>query len=176
MKPAFSTLSGRGGQCGQALAEFALVSLVLALFIAGTVEFGLLYGHKLELGNAARAGARWAAAHPTAWSGAASPASDTVQGQVLAAGGTSNLPNDDSHLTVEYLDTSSATPTMCGYYSAAAAAFVAQGGYTQATCVKPGNLARVTVKQSYPLITSLLGGLFGTSVSVSGTAAVPVMT
>ncbi len=176
MKPAFSTHSGRGGQRGQALAEFALVSLVLALFIAGTVEFGLLYGHKLELGNAARAGARWAAAHPTAWSAAASPASDTVEGQVRTAGGTSTLPNDDSHLTVEYLDSAPATPTVCGHYSAASAAFVVQAGYTQATCVKAGNLVRVTLTSSYPLLTSLLGGLFGTSVSVSGTAALPVMT
>jgi len=176
VKPAFPTHFGRGGQRGQALAEFALVSLFLALFIAGTVEFGLLYGYKLELGNAARAGARWAAAHPTAWSAAAGPASNTVEGQALAAGGTSALPNDDSHLTIEYLDTAPALPTLCGRYSAAGAAFVAQSGYTQATCVKAGSLVRVTVTESYPLLTSLLGGLFGTSVSVSGTAAMPVMT
>jgi Flp pilus assembly protein TadG len=165
----------RRGQRGQALAEFALVSTVLALILGGAIEFGLLYGHKIELANAARAGARWAAAYPTAWTAAASPASNTVEGQVLAAGGTSQQTNDDGHIKIEYLDTAPATPVLCGRYSAAGGGFVAQAGYTQASCVKPGQLVRVTVVQSYPLLTSILGGLFGASVTVQGTATMPVM-
>ncbi|MEP7105529.1 MAG: TadE family protein [Chloroflexota bacterium] len=162
-------------QRGQALTEFALVSIVLALFLAGSIEFGLLYSHKVELANAARAGARWAAAHPTSWTAVASPASNTVEGQVLGAGGTAQVANDDSHLTIEYLDSSPATPVLCGRYSVAGAGFAAQPGYTQATCVVPGSLARVTVTQSYPLLTAILGGLFGAAVTVKGTATMPVM-
>jgi len=150
--------AARRGQRGQALAELALVSTVLALIVAGAIEFGLLYGHKLELSNGARAGARWAAAHPTSWSAAASPASNTVEGQVLAAGGTSALSNDDTHLTIEYLDSSAA-----------------RAGYTQASCVSPGNLVRVTLAQDYPLLTSILGGLFGAAVTLKATATMPVM-
>jgi Flp pilus assembly protein TadG len=167
--------AARRGQRGQALAELALVSTVLALILAGAIEFSLLYGHKIELANGARAGARWAAAHPTSWSAAAAPASNTVEGQVLGAGGTSQLANDDSGLTIEYLDSSKATPTVCGRYSAAGGAFAAQSGYTQATCVAPGNLVRVTVAKGYPLLTSILGGLFGAAVTVKGTATMPVM-
>ena len=57
------------------------------------------------------------------WSAAAAPASNTVEGQVLGAGGTSQLSNDDSDLTIEYLDSSRATPTVCGRYSAAGGVF-----------------------------------------------------
>ena len=168
--------AARRGQRGQALAELALVSTVLALIVAGAIEFGLLYGHKLELSNGARAGARWAAAHPTSWSAAASPASNTVEGQVLAAGGTSALSNDDTHLTIEYLDSSQATPVICGRYSVAGGgAFAARAGYTQASCVSPGNLVRVTLAQDYPLLTSILGGLFGAAVTLKATATMPVM-
>jgi len=167
--------AARRRQSGQALAELALVSTVLALILAGAIEFGLLYGHKIELANAARAGARWAAAYPSSWSAAAGPASNTIEGQVLGAGGTSQVPNNDSAITIEYLDSSKATPVVCGRYSVAGGAFAAQAGYTQATCVAPGNLVRVTVAQNYPLLTAILGGLFGAAVTVKGTATMPVM-
>jgi Flp pilus assembly protein TadG len=165
----------RRHQRGQALTEFALVSIVLALILAGSIEFGLLYAHKIELANGARSGARWAAAHPTGWTAAATPASNTVEGQVLAAGGTSQIANDDNHITIEYLDSSPATPVLCGRYAASGGVFTAQSGYTQATCVKPGNLVRVTVIQSYPLLTAILGGLFGAAVTLRGIATMPVM-
>src|ERR1700738_5183338 len=133
--PANST---RRVQRGQALTEFALVSIVLALILAGTIEFGLLYSHKIELANAARSGARWAAAHPTIWTAAGTPASNTVEGQVLAAGGTSQIANDDSHITIEYLDSSKATPVVCGRYSVGGGgAFAAQGGSQPAGCGTP---------------------------------------
>jgi Flp pilus assembly protein TadG len=162
-------------QRGQALTEFALVSIILALILAGSIEFGLLYAHKVELANGARAGARWAAAHPTSWSAVVSPASNTVEGQVLDAGNTSQIANDDNHIKIEYLDSSPATPVLCGQYSASGGAFTAQAGYTQANCVKPGNLVRVTVIQSYPLLTAILGGLFGAAVTLQGVATMPVM-
>ena len=165
----------RAGARGQALVEFALVSVLIVLLLGGVIEFGFLFAHKLELGNAARAGARWGATHSSSWSAAASPASNTIEGQVQAAGGTSGLSNDDSHVDIEYYALSGATATNCGRFSAASAGFVAQGGYTQSTCVVPGSLIKVTLTNSYSLVTGLLGGAFGASASLKGVAAFVVM-
>ena len=166
--------AGRRGR-GQALVEFALVSMLLVLLLGGAIEFGFLFDHKLELANAARAGARWGATHSSAWSAAASPASNTIEGQVQNAGGTSGLTNDDSHLDIEYYAVSGSTVTNCGRYSAGSAAFVAQAGYTQSTCVTPGNLVKVTLTNSYSLVTGLLGGAFGAAVTLKGVASMVVM-
>jgi Flp pilus assembly protein TadG len=160
---------------GQALVEFALVSMLLVLLLGGVIEFGFLFDHKLELSNAARAGARWGAGHSSAWSAAATPASNTIEGQVQAAGGTSGLPNDDTHVLVEYLTLSGGTLVQCGHYSVSSAAFVAQSGYTQSTCLAHGNLVRVTLTNSYPLVTGILGGLFGTRVTLQALATMVVM-
>lgn len=165
-----------GRQRGQALAEFALVSIVLALVLGGVIEFGLLYGHKIELANGARAGARWAAGHSASWSTAASPASNTIEGQVMAAGGTASLSNDDSHISIQYLDVSGATPVLCGQYSVASAGFTAQAGYTQATCVNAGNLVKVTITNSYGLMTGLLGVIGAGGVTLQGVAAMVILT
>ncbi len=158
------------------MVEFALVSVVLMLLLGSVVEFGFLFGHKLELANGAREGARWASNHSTAWSAAAAPPSNTIEGQVLAAGGTGALPNNDSHLAIDYLAVSGSIQTTCGHYGAAGAAFVAQAGYTQASCVTPGSLVRVTLTNTYSLVTGLLGGSFGSAVTLKVVAAMPVMT
>ena len=158
------------------MVEFALVSVVLMLLLGSVVEFGFLFGHKLELGNGARNGARWASNHSTAWSAVASPPSNTIEGQVLAAGGTGTLPNNDSHLAIDYLAVSGGVQTLCGHYTAAGAAFVAQPGYTQATCVLPGSLVRVTLTNTYGLVTGLLGASVGSAVTLTTVAAMPVMT
>ena len=91
-----------------------------------------------------------------------------------AAGGTSLLPNDDFHLAIEYINVSGASRALCGHYSAATAAFVAAGGYSQATCVIPGNLVRVTLTNSYSLVTGLLGGAVGGAVTLKTVAVMPV--
>ena len=160
----------------QALVEFALVSMFVMLLLGSVVELGFLFSHKLELANGARAGARWGAAHSSAWSAAASPASDTIEGEVQNAGGTSALPNNDSHLYIDYLAVSGSTQTLCGHYSVAGGgAFVAQAGYTQATCVTPGNVLRVTLTNSYGLVTGLFGSL-GAPVTVKSVAALVITT
>lgn len=160
---------------GQALVEFALVSMLLVLLLGAVVEFGFLFDHKLELANAARAGARWGATHSTAWSAAATPPSNTIEGQVQAAGGTSTLPNDDNHVLIEYLAVSGSSPVVCGHYSVSTGAFVAQAGYTQGTCVVPSNLIRVSLTNQYSLVTGLLGGVIGAQVTVKALATMPVM-
>ncbi len=158
------------------MVEFALVSVVLMLLLGSVVEFGFLFGHKLELANGAREGARWASNHSSAWSAAAVPPSNTIEGQVLAAGGTGALPNNDPHLAIDYLAVSGSIQTPCGHYSAAGAAFVAQAGYTQASCVTPGSLVRVTLTNTYSLVTGLLGGSLGSAVTLKVVAAMPVLT
>lgn len=160
---------------GQASVEFALVSVVLVLLLAGAIEFGQLYATRLDLEGAARAGARWAAANPSAWTSAAAPASNTIEGQVLDAGGSAGrVPNDDAHILVEYFALSGATPVACGSYRQASNAFVGANGYTESTCVIAGSLVRVTATLTPATLGGTFGGLFG-SIAVSGRATMPVL-
>lgn len=160
---------------GQATVEFALVATMLVLLLAGAIGFGNLYAVRLDLGGGARAGARWAAANPTGWTSAASPASNTIEGQALAAGGAAAAtPNLDANLLVEYFAVSGGSPVACGHWSQASNSFVPAAGYTQATCVVPGALVRVTLSQTPAALGSSFQGLFG-GVKVSGSATMPVL-
>lgn len=145
---------------GQALVEFAIGALVLAIMTGGTLEFGSMMAHKTDLDNAARAGARFAADNslnnPTIWSNAASAPSNSIEGQVQAAGDTSAIPNDDSHIYIQYYDTLTGSTILCGHYSAASGSLVFVGTYTRLTCVSRANLVSVTVSSSYPLYTRIL--------------------
>jgi hypothetical protein len=94
---------------------------------------------------------------------------------VRASGGTSLLPNNDAHIAIEYFNVNAGTQTLCGRYRVTGAAFVGAGGYSQATCVIPGNLVRVTLTNSYSLVTGLLGGGVGAAVTVTADAVMPVM-
>jgi Flp pilus assembly protein TadG len=163
--------SGAACQGGQAVVELALASVVLLLLLLGIVDFGLLFSDRLAMSNAARGGARWASKHPTSWSSATTPDSNTIEGQVQAAGGVVSVPNDDSHLAIVYYDVTSGTPVQCGSYSASSGSFVAATGYTQSTCVVPGTMVQVTITYTYPLLTPLLASLYPGGVTVSASAA-----
>jgi Flp pilus assembly protein TadG len=160
-----------GQQGGQAVVELALASVVLLLLLMGIVDFGLLFSDRLAMSNAARGGARWASKHPTSWSSASSPDSNTIEGQVQAAGGVVSVPNDDSHLAIAYYDVTGGTPVLCGTYSATSSSFVAATGYTQSTCVIPGTMVQVTITYTYPLLTPVLASLYPGGVTVSASAA-----
>lgn len=158
---------------GQASVEFALVSVVLVLLLAGAIEFGQLYAAKLDLSGGARAGARWAATHPNAWTATASPATNTIEGQVQSAGGAAGtLANNDASIFIEYFAYSGGTTTACGHYSQATPGFVGQNGYTQGTCLIPGTLIRVTVTGSLTGPANAFSGLFA-PVSVKAQATMP---
>jgi Flp pilus assembly protein TadG len=159
------------GQGGQAIVELALATVLLLLLLLGIVDFGLLFSDRLAMSNAARGGARWASKHPTSWSNAASPDSNTIEGQVQAAGGVVSVPNDDAHLTIAYYDLSSGSPVLCGSYRASSGSFVPATGYTQSTCVIPGTMVKVTVTYTYPLLTPLLSNLYPGGVTVSANSA-----
>ena len=152
------------------MVEFALISIIIALLLGGAIEFGFLFGHKLELNNAARAGARWATDNSvthssTIWSGAASAPANSIEGQVQSAGGTSAIKNQDitggNGIRVEYFDTTSGSPVLCGHVhvSGTTTSYVADNSDTQAQCVARGNLVRVTVSSTYSLVTKLLSFL-----------------
>lgn len=58
----------RKGPCrerGQALVETALSMLIILVLLAGLVDFGIAFGYRVALANAARAGARYGSRYPT---------------------------------------------------------------------------------------------------------------
>ena len=59
--------AGRRKSHGQSLVEFALVLPVLMLILLITIDFGRVFLGWVELNNAARIGANFAANHPDAW-------------------------------------------------------------------------------------------------------------
>ena len=143
-----------------------MVSVLLALLLVGAIEFGLLFGDKIQLAGGAAAGARFAAQHPLLSTPAAAAASNTIQGQVRGAGGTSALPSTDTAIFIEYLNTAG---TVCGVSTAGA--FSGRGS-TQSQCVVDGNLVRVTVTNTYPAFTALFAGRFSPNVTLSASAVV----
>lgn len=66
---------------GQGLVEFAVVLPILALFLFGTVQFGLVFGSNVGLVNAAREGARLGAV----CTGTLSTCANDVRTRTLAA-------------------------------------------------------------------------------------------
>lgn len=165
--------AGRGSrQPGQALVELGISSLFLLLLVMGIADFGFLYSDRLAISNAAREGARYASLNPTFWSNAASPPSDSIEGQIQASGGTLEIPNTDSNISITYYDASSGSSAVyCGAFQASSNSFTAAAGYTKAQCTAPGNIVQVTVSSTYPLLTPLMSELYGGGVKVSATSA-----
>ena len=141
---------------GQVTVEFALVSMVLIVFVLGIMDFAYLFAGRLAAYEAAHNAARYGATHPTAWSNAASPPAASIEGHLVLTSAPATVPNDDSHITIAYYLPGAGAPTKCGQYSAAGNAFSAQAGYTQATCVLPGTTIQVTATYTYTFITPLL--------------------
>jgi Flp pilus assembly protein TadG len=142
------------------MVEFALLMPVLVLSIWGCVDFGRWEQVRVAVQNADRIATRFAVTNPTSWSSAASPPSSSIEGQLQQYAQGATITNDDTHITIAYYDTTTSTPTLCGQYSVSSAAFVAQGSYTQATCVIPGSLIKVSVtyifRPSTPGISKLM--------------------
>lgn len=85
---------------GASAVEFALVSIVLILFLVGICQFGLTFFQYLEVVHSAREGARWAALGTEAGS-VSDPTS--VRGRVAAAapGLNPTLSDDQIGISVE---------------------------------------------------------------------------
>jgi hypothetical protein len=77
-----SVVKEHRGERGQVLVEFALVAPVVALFVAGVLQFGVALNYWLDLHRIANQGARWAAvnAYPGCpHAGPPAPCSQTLQ-------------------------------------------------------------------------------------------------
>ncbi|MHB8718441.1 MAG: TadE/TadG family type IV pilus assembly protein [Candidatus Dormibacteria bacterium] len=137
--------------------EFALIMPWFVVLVLGSVDFANYYEQRLTVINAVRDGARYASLDPTAWSSSTPAPVTSIEGMVESEGGTVSIPNDDAHITIAYIDTSTSPYTECGRYSAAAAAWVAASGttYTQSTCVKAGNEIRITVSAGFSALVPL---------------------
>jgi Flp pilus assembly protein TadG len=160
-------------QRGQSTVEFALVAIVLFVMLFAIFDFGVFFAGRITATNAARSAARYAATHPTAWSNASSPPSNSIQGRLVSGAVPAAISNDDSHVTISYIVPGVGAGTTCGHYSASTNSFVAATGYTQATCVIPGSLIQVHVRYIYTLASPALSalGLNPNSLTVDGSAA-----
>jgi Flp pilus assembly protein TadG len=148
---------------GQAMVEFALVSMLMLVVVLGVVDFGYLFAGRVSAYEATRVAARYAATHPTAWTNAASPGSNTIEGNLILTTVPAKVPNDDAHITISYLVPGVGAPVVCGSWvasSGASGAFVGQNSYTQATCVISGRLVRVQATYVYSFITPFLKSTF----------------
>jgi Flp pilus assembly protein TadG len=146
---------------GQALVEFALVSMLMLVFVLGVIDFGYLFAGRVSAYEATRVAARYAAVHPTSWSSAAAPGGNTIEGNLILTSVPAKVPNDDAHLTISYLVPGVGAAALCGTWSATAGAFQPQAGYTQATCVVSGRLVRIQATYLYSFITPFLKSTFG---------------
>ncbi len=89
----------RADQRGAAAVEMALLTPLLVLLIYGVIEFGVLFGQDLAMGNGAREGARYGAATPNLPCNASAVGTRDLIEVIQEASATSLL--DTSDLTVE---------------------------------------------------------------------------
>jgi len=155
---------------GQALVEFALVSMLMLVFVLGVMDFGYLFAGRVSAYEATRVAARYAAVHPTAWSSAAAPGGNTIEGNLRLTAVPAQVPNDDAHITISYLVPGVGAAALCGQWSAASGTFQPQAGFTQATCVTTGRVVRIQATYLYRFITPFLKSTFG-SVTINTDAS-----
>jgi hypothetical protein len=160
----------RRGSGGQAMTEFALISIPVFLILFGIIDFGILFESRLSLDSGARASARFGAVQPGALSNANPAPSNTIEGRLQGAAGTTGIPNDDAHIVVSYYVTGAGSPTLCGKYVAAANNITYYNGYTRATCLAVDNVVQIQVTHNYKFYTPILSQMFGSGVPINTTA------
>lgn len=77
-------LPRKGRREGQAIVEFAAVSLLIILVIIGTVDFSRLFFAWASMANAAREGARYGIVHPRRWTDADYPSPNNIEARARA--------------------------------------------------------------------------------------------
>lgn len=144
------------------MVEFALVSMLMLVFVLGVMDFGFLFAGRVSAYEATRVAVRYAAVHPTAWSASTMPGGNTIEGNLILTSVPAKVPNDDAHLKITYLVPGVGAAVLCGTWSAVGAgSFVPQAGYTQATCVVSGRVVRIQATYLYSFITPFLKSAFG---------------
>jgi Flp pilus assembly protein TadG len=155
---------------GQAVTEFALVSLPLFLIFFGILDFGVLYENRISLDAGTRAAARFGAVQPDAFTNANPAATNTIEGRLQQTSGTGGIPNDDSHIVITYWVNGSGTPTQCAKYVASTNSVTYYGTYNKTTCLTVDNLIQVQVTHNHKFITPILSQVFGSGVPLTTTA------
>jgi Flp pilus assembly protein TadG len=170
----------RAPQKGQSLVEFAMVVPLFLAVVFSVIGFGILLENKIALNDAARNGARFAAAQPWLYDAAASPSSNSIEGIVRHSGSTITIPNDDSHIQISFWvpPSGSGTLTECGYYtnSGTTVSFTSTplGTYTKNTCITRGNVIRVDVTGSLRMPVPIVSAFFPNGITIKTNAAATV--
>jgi Flp pilus assembly protein TadG len=142
------------------MVEFALVSMTLMVIVLGMIDFSYLFLARSSALQATRAAARFAAVHPTAWTAVAPIDRNTIEGNLKLSAVPASISNIDADMVITYLMPGGvAAPVLCGKYLASTG-FVGQNSYSQAGCVKPGNLVNVQARYHYTFITPMLKSTF----------------
>jgi Flp pilus assembly protein TadG len=162
----FSLRARRTKRRGQAVVELAVAAPLLALMLFGLVDFGRAYFQYIALVEAAREGGRYATYGFSTLSNAASPAQDTIQGRIKLADGGLNIPNNASHITIRYYDTTVTPAKICAHYDYATNAIAWNAPYTAPTtgqqkCPKEGDAVMVIVESDFTPITPLMNRIMG---------------
>jgi hypothetical protein len=108
--------------------------------------------------------------HPTAWWSAATPPANTIEGQILLGQNSSSIPNDDSHISIQYQVVTGSSAKTCGHYSVTSG-FVAASGYSQSTCVVSGSMIQVTITYTYHFMTPVFQTMFPSGLSFTPAAS-----
>jgi Flp pilus assembly protein TadG len=148
-------------QRGQNLVEFAVSLMLLLIIFFGIMDFGFLFSGFVSAHNAVRGAARFAATHPSAWTNVSNPPDKTtIEGNLKLTAVPAVIPNDDSHVTINYIvPTSGSSGVQCGHYLPSGG-FTADNGYTQSGCVAPGHLVQIKASYIYTFMTPMLSSVF----------------
>jgi Flp pilus assembly protein TadG len=143
----------QGIERGQGLVEFALVLPILALFLLGILQIGVLLSTQVGITNAVREAVRNASALPVATAADAQNAANLIYSRLTGSNGL--LARNGSSYSTASLEISASPRTRVCYYS-----------YTDATG-NPSVMATVDVVYKHPLfipvISSILDGFDGSN-------------
>jgi len=151
--PTATRLARRKRSRGQALVEFALVLPVFMLLLLIAVDFGRLFFSNIEINNAAREGASYAAQFPTDATGIQTHVLQETNAQAQRGAGAVSAP------TVTCKDSTGTT--------------IACSSSTGGT--GPGNTVTVSVTEPFTFFTPLMNGFFGGSFNMGASATAVVL-
>ena len=152
---ALGRLVSRRPSRGQALVEFALISIVMLLMLATVVDFGRLFYTQITVENAARAGALVAARDPSSYTGACPPPpADTNRiGCAIAA------ESRGSGVTVNASEVAVTCEDMAG------------NAVGCSSSPQAATRSRVSVDKAFGFLMPILSGFLGSSITVSASVA-----
>jgi hypothetical protein len=155
-----------GRRRAQAVVELAVAMPLLALMLFGLVDFGRAFFQYIAVVEAAREGARYATYGFSNLSNAGTPSQDTLQGRIKLADGGLNIPNNASHISIRFYDTTVSPAKICAHYDYPTNAIAWNAPYSAPTpgqqrCPKEGDAVMVIVESDFVPITPLMGNLMG---------------